>query len=290
MLALTARRLDADALPLLQAAATVPVAPAISRRSLERAGARVSAPALREAVLVVRLRRGLGDEALHIGAAVVDGDALPDLRFAPYSDAGSTLPLLRPSTADTGIGAAVRLDLRCWRLRGERAATGAEPIDAELVDAADWDGLFVVEAVEGVLARILLLSQMGSQRAQTALRSVAAMRHVDLARRSALDALGRDHGVPRQDGEDDASYRARLALFTSWRVGTPRGFDQALNGPGAVAADNAGLPAGLGVRARFRMDDEPAPWSLALLPVAVGPEGPARLQRFQQLLRARYLL
>ncbi|MEU8471615.1 hypothetical protein AB0F30_27535 [Streptomyces sp. NPDC029006] len=268
-------------------AALPPVYAAGARlRALPLSGGRISVPEeVREPLLLVRLREPLADQAVVVRCAAPDGGRLPPVVFAPFSAQGTLLPVLPPAAGD-----AFTLDVRlvpaphCHQeVPAESVRGPALPPDraAQLVEGA---------LLEGVLARLACLATLEKQRVIRQAREIAACRHADLAFFGALDSLGRDLGVYRLPDEDDARYRSRLKIFTSWRLPTPARLKSVLNGPGPEEAGNAGLPGGFGIGGRFRLVEQQNPLMLATLLVAVGPHGAAVRSRLHELLRTVYLL
>ncbi len=245
------------------------------------------APPLHEPVLLLRLRRPLADEAVVVrcrpeGAA----EELPVMVFAPFSGpapAARLPPAVGRSVQGGGEGPprpapACHAEVPAEAVRGpELSAQEA----AELVEGV---------LLEGLLARLAILATLEKQRIIRQAREIGACRHAGLAFSGALDSLGRDLAVPRLPGEDDAPYRSRLEIFTSWRLPTRPTVTEALNGPGPDGAPNAGLPSRVGVTARFRVVEEQNPLALATRLVHVGAQGAARRARFHQMLRSLHLL
>ncbi|MGW0411249.1 hypothetical protein ACWDZX_08120 [Streptomyces collinus] len=268
-------------------AALPPVYAAGARlRALPLSGGRISVPGeMREPLLLVRLREPLADQAVVVRCAAPDGVGLPPVVFAPFSAQGTLLPVLPPAaggefTVDVHVVPAPHCH---EEVPAESVRGPALPADraAELVEGA---------LLEGVLARLAYLATLEKQRVIRQAREIAACRHADLAFLGALDSLGRDLGVYRLPDEDDAPYRSRLKIFTSWRLPTPDRLKNVLNGPGPDEAGNAGLPAGFGIDGRFRLVEQQNPLALSTLLVAVGPRGAVIRSRLHELLRSLYLL
>ncbi|MFF0792256.1 hypothetical protein [Streptomyces spiralis] len=257
----------------------------------------VSGP-FREPVLLVRLRRPLADQAVVVRCAGDGERKLPPVVYAPFSGAGTLLPafLPPPPTVDGGpaeeSGDTLMITARVHVVPAPGCHTPVPPDEVLGPALAEDEAGALVEGVllEGLLARLAYLATMEKQRIIRQAREISACRHVDLAFSSALDSLGRDLGVRRLPDEEDARYRARLTMFTSWRLPTPAGLDQTLNGPGPDGAPNAGLPSRFGVSARFRLLERQNPLALAARLVDVGTEGAARRARFHAVLRSLYLL
>ncbi|MET9894367.1 hypothetical protein ABZZ47_29935 [Streptomyces sp. NPDC006465] len=252
----------------------------------------------REPVLLVRLRRPLADQAVVVRCAAGGEHPLPPVVYAPFSGAGTLLPAFLPPTPSGGQGPADEAD-DTLRITAQVHIVPAPdchaPIPAEEVLGSalpEDQAAELVEGVllEGVLARLTYLATMEKQRMIRQAREISACRHVELAFSGALDSLGRDLGVRRLPDEGDDPYRARLTMFTTWRLPTPAGLADALNGPGTDGAPNAGLPSRFGISARFRVLEQQNPLALSTRLVAVGAAGAARLTRFHSVLRTLYLL
>ncbi|MEU6273015.1 hypothetical protein ABZ871_11475 [Streptomyces populi] len=252
----------------------------------------------REPVLLVRLRRPLADQAVVVRCTAGGEHALPPVVYAPFSGAGTLLPAFLPPAPADGQGPADETD-GTLRITAQVHVVPApechSPIPAEDVLGSALPEEQAGELVEGVLLegllpRLAYLATMEKQRMIRQAREISACRHVDLAFSGALDSLGGDLGVRRLPDEGDAPYRARLTMFTSWRLPTPAGLADALNGPGADGTPNAGLPSRFGISARFRVLEQQNPLALSTRLVAVGATGAARLAGFHSALRTLYLL
>ncbi|MFJ8675628.1 hypothetical protein [Streptomyces sp. NPDC093589] len=268
-------------------AALPPVYAAGARtRALPLKNGRISLPDdVREPMLLLRLLRPLADQAVVVRCRVVGADEVPPVVFAPFSGLGTLLPVLVPA-AGAEFTAAVHLvpAPHCHQEVPDESVRGPELARdpaAELVEAV---------LLEGVLARLTYLATLEKQRMIRQAREIAACRHADLAFAGALDSLGRDLGVYRLPDEDDARYRGRLMIFTSWRSATPGRLADVLNGPGPDGAANTGLPARFGITGRFRLVEEQNPLALATRLVDIGPRGAAMRARVHELLRTVYLL
>ncbi|WP_030795944.1 hypothetical protein [Streptomyces sp. NRRL S-337] len=281
-------------------AALPPVYAAAARRRtvpLSQGAFTVNGP-FHEPVLLVRLRRPLADQAVVVRCAGDGERELPPVVYAPFSGAGTLLPAFLPPPPTAGEGPAegsgnsLRITARVHVVPAPDCHAPVLPEQVLGPALAEDEAGALVEGVllEGLLARLAYLATMEKQRIIRQVREISACRHVELAFSSALDSLGRDLGVRRLPDEDDARYRARLMMFTSWRLPTPAGLDEALNGPGADGAPNAGLPSRFGVSARFRLQERQNPLALATRLVDVGTEGAARRARFHSVLRTLYLL
>ncbi len=249
------------------------------------AGSVAVARSTRSPAVLLRLRRTLDDSAVVVRGRI-GATALAPVVFAPWSGAGAQVVL--HATADAVAGP-MRIDVQAWRVRGHvdpgaaaAAATGAA------MSAGDAAELVEGVVLEGELARMLLLLADEKQRILAAAREVSASRHVGTARAGALDALGADHGVPRIEGEADDAYRARLRIFTSWRIATPRGLELALNGADPAAA--TGLPSTAGVDARFRIVDAEPELAVAVRVLECSANGPGAWHDTMRGLALRGLL
>jgi hypothetical protein len=239
-------------------------------------------------VLLVRLHRPLVDEALVVtGTAAGTSTGAPAV-FAPWSSEGSLLLLLRPELVDgaTGTGG-LDVEVVVTRVSGPGAFATVPDLDGDAAEQLDDDEaaeLVGGTVLEGLLGRVLYLADLEKQRIDRLGRELRTVRHLPLARAGALDSLGADLGVPRRQDpptvaggppvrEDDEHYRARLAIYRSWRLPTPGGLAMALNGPGDPTDPNAGLPSRVGVTDRFEVSDERDRLSLALKLVHRGAFG-----------------
>ncbi len=279
---------------LFASALTVPYAAGMRQERVPLSGGQVKVPGpRREPVVLARLRRPLADEAVVV-RATVQGHAQPQVLFAPFSAEGTLLPLFRPSlapgsdgTGDITLAVKVHRVVGAERLRLLPAAGGA-------LAAAEAAALVEAVVLEGRFARLVYAGTLGSQRAIRAAREIQAARHLQLAHSRSLDVLGRTLGVPRRladSAEPDGRYRSRLAIYNSWRLPTPAGLADALNGPGADDDANAGLPAAFGIADRFRLVEETNDLAIATKLVTVGgAQALVELDAFHQTLRGAVLL
>ncbi|TMV00041.1 hypothetical protein [Streptomyces sp. DASNCL29] len=264
--------------------------------SLARGEFTVSGP-FYEPVLLMRLRTPLADQAVVVRCTAGGDRELPPVVFAPYSGMGTLLLAFRPQPAAGqgeagGAGSRLKVAARVHLVDAPHCHTGIPPAAVLGPELAEDRAGELVEGVllEGLLARLAFLATMEKQRMIRQAREIMACRHVELAFSGALDALGRDLGIYRLHGEDDAHYRSRLMMFTSWRLPTPAVVQQALNGPGPDGAPNAGLPSRVGITARFRVVEQQDPLALSTRLVDIGAEGAAKRARFHDVLRTTYLL
>lgn len=246
----------------------------------------------REPALLVRLKRALADESVVV-KLTVGTDEQPPVVFAPFSAEGTQLPgfvpKLPPGEDGTGTFSAT-VELHIITGDGRNAARPTITNDAlSNEEAAD-----LIEGVvlEGRLARLLYLGTLEKQRCIRVAREINAMRYLTLNQQCGLDDRGRDLGVPRLTSidETDEQYRARLAIYNKWRLGSPDGFADALNGPGADTDPNQGLPSLIGVNERFRIVERINDLSIATKLVSVGPDGTAELEKFHDILKAQRLV
>lgn len=281
----------ASGVELYESAVTVPYSAGMASQTIKlvRGSFTVVGPR-REPVLLVRLRRSLADEAVVV-RLTVGGEDQPVVVFSPFSAEGTMLPGFRPELVDGSDGSGdFTVDARVHRVTGVgRLAARPSPLGDSFDPALAAD---MVEAVvlEGRFARLLYLATLEKQRCIRHAREVAAVRHRELAHGGALDARGLDLGVPRILDEDDNHYRARLAIYSRWRMATPAQFAEALNGPGADSDANAGLTSLVGVNGRFRIVEEINELSIATRIVSVGGEGATQRTNFHQLLRSNHLV
>ncbi len=207
----------------------------------------------REALVVVALRADLAERELLVSASVVGatpGRLLPPARFAPWSAAGTTLPVFLPELvpdARTAPPFALRLELANFDADGNPLAD--EPVPVPLGERIE------VRVVEGVLGRMAyLLAAEGLQLRRT-MRVLGASRRVATATGDALDRIGADLGVPRfadrlrfdpatktvttqtlPAGEPDPAYRRRLAAFRPLVLPNARGVAALLEAGGLGGA------------------------------------------------------
>ena len=174
------------------------------------------------------------------------------LTFAVWSQAGSSLLAYVPSVDEFGVAPQLQLALSATLIGPDGTTTQ--------LSAAKVRNLLRVDLVQGLTGRVLAAVLAEKQRLRRCAREVAAMRTLALARGTALDRIGSDVGCPRFADElvwdatrrspatqplsppgrleDDAEYRARLALLRGWRLPTPVWGESLLNsspGPGLPA-------------------------------------------------------
>jgi hypothetical protein len=259
---------------------------------------RVRVRAARQPLVLAAPRHTLAGQRLRLHStrqADGAGLAVPVLQFAPYSEAGSFLPLLVPDTDPaTGTSLASTLQLELV----EVDAAGAErPLPASQI--ADEIQLHLVE---GIFGRLTYALGAEKQRLRREARELVAMRALAAARDNALDRFGVELGVPRlfdelviQAGqiqtrprrEPDTEYRTRLALYRPLAQATPRQVRMLLNGPGDGAGNN-GLLARLGLTHRF--DVVEADNSFAVAIHLVSTENAKPRDDFVRFVREAFLL
>jgi hypothetical protein len=213
--------------------------------------------------------------------------------FAPFSAEGTLLPGFVPrlDPGEDGTGD-FTVSVTVHHITGkQRMMARPTPLTSAVSDgdAAEWiEGT----VLEGRLARLLYLGTLEKQRCIRHAREINALRYLELNQRGGLDDRGADLGVPRLTSlnETDDQYRARLAIYSKWRLATPTGFANALNGPGKDTDENAGLPSLVGVKERFRVVEDINDLSIATKLVTVGPDGATELEQFHKVLRAHRLV
>jgi hypothetical protein len=246
------------------------------------AGAEVTVPAgARYPLLLLTLLTDLDDEQI-VAATQLLGPATnqPTVTYAPWSQAGSSLPAFVPEVDSAGAAAAFRIGVTATR-----AAAGGSPT---AFSPAEVRAAVRLDLVQGVAGRVLVAMLAEKARLRRCGREIAAMRALAVARDNALDRLGRDLDCPRfsdelvwdpvrrsptaqplsppQRREDDPSYRARLQLLRSLRLATPDSADRLINGtPGAP-----GHLADVGFTGRIEVDETPNVLHLALRLISPG--------------------
>lgn len=285
----------AAALPTQLAAATTPYRQALTHSRHPVVDGTATIPAgLRDAVVLVALRRALTDRQLTVVARLGSRD-LPPVTFVAFSDVDTWLPLLagdaaRPPDGAPGPapdpepgGGALSLDV--LSVDGERALAGEPPVASDRLDDDEAATLVELVVVQGLLARVLLLGEVEKQRLRTGARAIAAGRELRLATGSLLDLYGADRGVPRRQDRDpagagdgtgreaDADYRTRLALYAQHVVATPRRLAELLDG--AAPGDPTGLPSLAGVTSRFQVTEGTLQVDLGIALTMVGSAGAA---------------
>ena len=246
------------------------------------ASAEVTVPdGTRYPLVLVTLLADLDTDQLVVTPSVATAagptQAQSPITFAPWSQAGSSVPADVPAVDAAGAATGLRLVL-----------TGARTAADGTVSDLSGDALRTtvrVDLVQGLLGRVLVAMTAEKARMRRCARELAAMRTLATARGNALDRLGDDLRCPRfadelvwdrdrrspatrplqppGTTEDDAPYRARLRTLRGFRLPTPVWADSALNG---------GLVSGVEV------DETPNVLNLAFRLVAPGSaDGRAKL-------------
>lgn len=282
----------AEGVSLFRSAVTAPFGAAMTTTPISMLdGEFVASGSFRQPVFLVRLCRALGAEAVVV-KPTVNGNAQSDVVFAPFSGEGTLLCAYRPELAEGEDGTgAFTVAVSVYRVTGESRHDHVPTVAAALSndDAAD---LLEGVVLEGLMARVLYLATMEKQRAVRVAREIDACRYLELAYADGLDAIGRDVGVARRSDRDetDTQYRARLAIYTSWRLPTPTGFSEALNGPEGVGLANTGLPSLAGITDRFEIVEDINELSVATKLVYAGPNGKKGWDNFHAEIKASHLI
>ncbi len=252
-------------------------------------------------VVLAAPRQPLDGRGLRLTARIDGaGEDLRPLTFAPYTEAGAFLHLLAVGSSNP-LGFKISLESI-----GEDGAPAA-------VDPTDVAGRIDIRMLEGNLGQVMYVLGAEKQRIRRQARELSAMRLLSHAHTDALDRFGADLAVPRfadrirfdaakkeivtdtlvdangnPASEPDAAYRRRLALYRPFLIPNRRNVLGLLNGPGADGDPNAGLMAGLGVKARFEVDETPNQFAVAMRLIST-PNDQARLN-FISFVRADYLV
>lgn len=281
---------------------------------------------LREPLLLITLTKTIGSKRLKVEAILSSSNRptrLPPVEFAPYTEAGASLPLYRPPVAaDTQTANEFTVTLTVTEFATDQDTTGTA------IAPADISRYLEAHLLQGLMGRMLYLLGAEKQRIRRQAREIAAMRSLDLARDNALDRMGADLGVPRfvdflrfrkpKPGEDpaifnkfrfnklrfgsgvtgeivseprrepDVEYRRRLAIYHPLLVPNYQRILNTLNGSGTIADPNRGLLSQLGVVERFRILEENNDFGIAIHLVAVG--NPALRTNFLNHARNVYLI
>ncbi|WP_213307992.1 hypothetical protein [Paraburkholderia sacchari] len=261
----------------------------------------------RDPLLVVAPAAALGATGLQVSAVLLPGNAPASFGtavFAPWTEAGAFVPLHLP-TVDPDVRTAAPftlvLTLAAIAADGTTSAIAANQI-ANLVQ---------LQLIEGIFGRLLYALSAEKHTIRRQARELAAMRQLAGAAGDALDRVGAEVAVPRLADrlaadaghivlqpwtaaggapvpEPDDNYRRRLALFRPFLRATRARLDEALNGPGLPSAPNAGLLAGLGVQARFQIDERVNPFAVAVHLISTGSD--AVRTNFLAYVRAVHLI
>ncbi len=227
-------------------------------------------PAARQPLVMVAPVQDLAGPQLTVSASLSNGGGAvpgPPLVFAPWTEAGSFLPLYAPPvSADTGESAAFSLDL-----------------DVRLDGAPVRPWVFVrAVLLEGLFARLLYVTTAEAARNRRAARMIRQVRAIDGAFAASLDRIGEELAVPRfterllyhdidgvhgeitsiADVEPDSSYRSRLKLYRPALTPTRAALLDRLNGAGNALQ--------LAPNQSFDVLEEPNPLLTAVHLVSVG--------------------
>ena len=263
--------------------------PIINTGSIEVTG--LAPELLREPLLLITLTTALGPSRLKVEAVLSSNNPptpLFPVEFAPYTEAGASLPLYRPSVApDTHTANEFTVTLTVTEFATARDTTGTT------IEPANISRYLEAHLLQGLMGRMLYLLGAEKQRIRRQAREIVAMRSIDLARDNALDRFGADLSIPRfmdflrfrkpkpgeapaifntfQFGElrfgagfsgeivteprrePDVEYRRRLAIYHPFLIPNYQRILNTLNGPGTMADPNRGLLSQLGVSDRFQI-------------------------------------
>ena len=244
--------------------------------------ARVSVPdGTRYPLLLLTLLSDLdGGQIVAVPRVLGTATDQPAVTYAPWSQAGSSLPAYVPDVDGAGAAAGFRVRVSATRTAADGSTT--------TLTGDDVRAAVRVDLVEGVAGRLLAALLAEKARLRRCGREIAALRSLALARDNALDRLGGDLGCPRfadelvwdpvrrsptaqplsppGSREDDASYRARLRLLRGLRLPTPDYVERLLNG----TAGTPGRLADVGFTGRIEVDETPNVLHLALRLIAPG--------------------
>jgi hypothetical protein len=234
-----------------------------------------------EPVVLAGPRAAIGGQALRL-EATRERSAV-SVTFAPGTEAGSFLCVHRPVVDPDGRTAApFSLQLRLFRADADGQET---ELPDELVERIE------LTLLEGLMGRVAFALGAEKARLRRHARGLPRMHSPAEARGPELDRRGADLEVPRfsdrltiVDGvvtpvperEDDAAYRARLALYRPWMQPSRAGLAQLLEHPG------------LATTGAFAIDDRGERFAVALKVVAAGD--PAARTRFLDHVRAVHLI
>jgi len=281
---------------------------------------------LREPLILITLTKTIDVRRLRVEAEFSSSNPpipLQTIEFAPYSEAGATLPLYRPTVdPNTQTASGFVLTLTVTEFANEQDTTGTS------VSLAAINQRLEAHLLQGLMGRMLYLLGAEKQRIRRQAREIVAMRSLDLARDNALDRIGADLGVPRfvdnlgfrkpepreepaifgrfnfgtrrfGEGfrgeiiteprrEPDAEYRRRLAIYDPFLVPNQQTILDALNGSGAATDPNRGLLSQLGVQQRFQLIEESNDFGIAIHLIAVSD--PTLRTNFLDYIRNAYLI
>ncbi len=261
----------------------------------------------RDPFLVVAPAGRLDGAGLRVSAQLLpshDPSSFATVTFAPYTEAGAFLPLHLPTVdPDARTAAPFTLAISVSDVAADGTLTA--------VPAAQVASRVQLQLIEGMFGRLLYAVSAEKHTIRRQGRALAAMRRLAGAQDNALDRVGAEVGVPRLAdrlaadsghivlkpwtdaggaaiAEPDDIYRRRLALFRPFLKATRQRLSEALNGPGASTDPNAGLLSGLGVTARFAINEEVNPFAVAVHLISAGPD--AVRTNFFTYVRAVHLL
>lgn len=269
----------------------------------------------REPLLTVAPRVPLGGVGWRLEAVLQARPAnqrLLPVEFAPYTEAGASLPLHLPAVHPTlRTAAPFRLTLSLFEVAPDGSQTA--------VAAAQLAARLEVNLTEGVLGRLLYLLGAEKLRLRRQGREIAAARMIAGARDDSLDRIGADLGVARfadeirydtarreivtsvrldsggaPTAEPDEEYRTRLRLYRPTLVPTRRNLLALLNGEGLPSGEDLteeqrrGLLPRLGAPGPFELLE--ADNQLAVAIQIVGAGSPNFRDNFFRHIRAVHLL
>lgn len=252
--------------------------------------------AVREPVLLVAPKTPLSDRWMVVDAVLdpagVPAALTPALRFAPYTEAGTFLPLYAPAV-DPQLRTTPPFTVRLTLTFVDR---DLQPI---AVPVADVSTHVEVRLLEGALGKMLYVLGAEKARVRRQARELSAVRALTDARWNALDRLGADVAVPRfvdelrYDSakqeiytvvptaggvpvpETDAAYRRRLRLYVPWLMPTRSRLVQLLADVGAPAA--------------FGVEEQTNEFAVGIHIIAAPGQAAAR-QNFDDFLRRNILV
>jgi hypothetical protein len=239
-----------------------------------------------EPMLLVAPMADLAGEPLVVTARVGGAD-LPQVTFAPWTEARAFLPLFRPD-----VGAS-RMTIGAEELTLHATLGGVNLPENQLRDR------LLVQLLSGSFGRLFYLLQAETPRLRRLMRQVAnarALTFPDGAEGAMLDRIGKELAVPRfsdriavtggqivteEQREGDAEYRSRLGIYRPFLMSTRAHVEGVLN---------ADSPPG---KPRFRILEEDNAFQIALRLVSMAEsEAAARNERlnYQRYLRETVLI
>lgn len=285
-----------------------------------------SSELLREPLLLITLAQSLDVRRLKVEAVLSPASSplpLQTLEFAPYTEAGATLPLYRPLVDPiTQIAGEFEIMLSVTEYANQEDTTGSQILPSLISQRLEAHLLL------GLMGRTLYLLGAEKQRIRRQAREIIAMRSLDSARDNALDRIGADLGVSRflnflrfrkpETGqlpaiferfnfgelrfgagfsgeiiteprrEPDTEYRLRLAIYYPFLVPNHRTMLDTLNGSGAMTDPNGGLLSQLGVSQRLQVTEKSNTFGVAIHLLASGDI--ALRTNFLDYIRTVYLI